>query len=186
MLSTNTVPSSTFTMPRRLERVLTAWDDPVLGDRPPTPHPAFESRSVRRSGPRDQRDNAFGPGPRSFYRYVEVTYHDRDKSTQSRIDAQNAKIAARPAPRRHPEQRPSGPKRVRFVLPKRRSDREERRSDREERRSDREERRSDREERDVLAWELAKLGIRDPLPGSDRRRCSRCGQTLRRRGRAEV
>src|SRR6266699_6141636 len=91
---------------------------------------------------------------------------DRDKSIQSRIDVQNAKIAARRTPPQHSEQRPSGAsglKRVRFVLPKR----------------------SDREERDVLAWELAKLGIRDPLPGSDRRRCGRCGQTLRRRGRAE-
>jgi hypothetical protein len=126
--------------PERLH--LAAWPGPERGYRPPTPHPYYEE-----------------PKPRSRYsdRHVDAAPYRYTEDLDWRIHEQNARIAGRPlrAESRHFELEQPVRKRVRFLLPTLRRD---------------------KDELDGLARELAKLGIRDQRPS--RRRCSRCGQKL--------
>ncbi|KAH8891482.1 hypothetical protein GQ53DRAFT_823507 [Thozetella sp. PMI_491] len=150
-------------MRRRPERLHpAAWAGPERGYRPPTPYPGFEEHRVRSPY---YEVAAADSWTRRSYRYVDTARYSHADDLQRQIDEQNAKIARRSPPARGRDFEPERavPKRVRFSLPAPRRD---------------------MDARDDLAWELAKLSIRGPYSEPSRRRCSRCGQKLRR-GRDE-
>jgi len=150
----------TITMSRRPGRLRPAtWSGPELGYRPPTPyHPGFEEWSFR--PPSYKRPSSNSRAPWRSYRHVEAARYIYDEDFQRQIDEQNAKIARRSPLGRggHDEQKRSAPKRVRFALPAPRIEVDE----------------------DSLAWEFAKLSIRDPTAPIGMEVCSRCGQKIRR------
>ncbi|KAL2168262.1 hypothetical protein VTG60DRAFT_230 [Thermothelomyces hinnuleus] len=127
-----------------------AWAGPEQGYRSPTPYPVFDKSKLRscyyKIPPADSR---------ARHRYIDTACYQYSKELQQQIDKQNARIARRPPHVQgcYFELERSAPKRVRFLLPGLRRD---------------------RDERDDLAREFAKLSIQDPYVGPDGRRCSRC------------
>jgi len=165
--------------PERLELRSASWAGPELSYRPPTPYPYMEYKRSRSLSYDTYSTRSRVPTTR--YSSVDGARHKYGDDTQRKIDAQNAKIARRPRQSsRHSYYTAQAPKRVRFALPNRRRSYDpadcyapkrarfalpmrmptQRKMD----------------ERDALAWEFAKLSVRDSA--SDRRTCSRCGQRL--------
>jgi hypothetical protein len=143
MLSSHKCSITMHRYPERLH--LAARAGPERGYRPPTPRPDYKEPKLR---------------SRCFDRPVDAARYRYTEDLERRIHEQNARIARRPpnAQSRHFELEQPVRKRVRFLLPTSRRD---------------------KDELDDLARELASLSIRDPYAGPSRRRCSRCGQKLR-------
>ena len=133
---------------------LTAWAGPEHGYRPPSPYPGFEEPKLQ------SRYYEMPPADSGArHRYVDDARKGHGEVLQRQIDEQNAKIARRLPRAQDRYSRPdrSAPKRIRFLLPTLRSD---------------------KDELDDLTRELAKLSLRDPNGAPGMRRCSRCGQKV--------
>ncbi|KAH8909464.1 hypothetical protein BR93DRAFT_924443 [Coniochaeta sp. PMI_546] len=149
--------------PEKLHVRSASWTGPDLSYRPPTPYPNMDFKS--RFPSFDMHSTRIRT-PRARYSHVDAGRYKYDDAVQRSIDAQNARIARRPRQARYydPAERHAS-KRVRFTLPKRV-------------RFDMPTQRKNTDEQDALAWEFAKLSIRESDRGPDRGRCSRCGQRL--------
>lgn len=145
--------------PEKLEVRSASWAGPDLSYRPPTPYPNMEYKS---RFPSFDTFSTRYRAPRTRYSYMDAR-HKHGDDIQRKVDAHNAKIARRPRLASRLSYDPAefhAPKRVRFALPRRMPTQ-----------------RKKIDEQDALAWEFAKLNIRDTA-SSDKRRCSRCGQRL--------
>jgi hypothetical protein len=157
-------------MPRYPEKIrLSGSAGLEPGYRPPTPYPIFEraqmpSYGIPSANPRSTRRSS------RSYSYINATRYRYDDDIQRKIDEQNANIAKRP---RQFDSHRDGPKRVRSVLRKGVGSAVPKSV-----RFSLPVRRRDMDEEEALAWEFAKLSIREPDSRAGRRRCSRCGQKL--------